>query len=180
MLSWSAHLGEANYVLEQAARSRPFDVLPPLYLGFNRFYFDRDSVAGSQWMYEAAHRSRDEQTRTSLTRIASRWAERGQNATDAIRMVEVMISQAKGVALKKYLQARRERLRGLQHLQEAAAEYRIKTGKPLASLQDMVRSGLVQTIPADPQGLGYEVHKGEVVLKHEAIKGPMGAKGNSR
>lgn len=157
LLSWSSYVPEAEEVLLKAAHSRPFDMLPPLYLGFNYFYFDRNSVLGSQWMYEAARRADSEQNRISLTRIASRWAERGQDASDALRMVEVMLQQARGVSLKRYLQLRAERLRGLVALQTAARQYRERFGKPLSSLDDLVRSDMLRVLPTDPQGQGYVI-----------------------
>ena len=164
LLSWSGHINEANQILMLAAEKRPFDMMPPLYLGFNHFYFSREPALGARWMYEAAHRSDSEQNRTSLSRIASRWAERGNNSHDALRMVEAMIQQARGLALKRYLGARAERLRRLITLQEAARIYRQRTGKPLEVLDDLVRSGIIRELPADPHG--------EPVLIQPAIKGP--------
>ncbi len=173
LLSWSGHTEEADYVLDQAARSRPFDMLPPLYLGFNHFYFNRDSALGAKWMYEAARRADSEQNRISLTRIASRWAERGQDVEDALRMVEAMIQQARGLALKRYLEARAERLRHLIVLKEAARDYRKRTGKKLLVLDDLVKSGALAQLPTDPQGLGFALDAaGEPVLNHPRIKGP--------
>ncbi|MCK9283316.1 MAG: hypothetical protein M0P39_03440 [Rhodocyclaceae bacterium] len=175
LLSWSGYVPEAEDILLKASQARPFDMLPPLYLGFDYFYFNRDSVLGSRWMYEAARRADSEQNRISLTRIASRWAERGQDARDALRMVEVMIQQARGASLKRYLELRAERLRGLVQLQEAAGSYRERNGKSPASLEDLVRSGIVKKLPVDPQGRGYGMDaEGMPMLIQDPIRGPAG------
>lgn len=173
LLSWSDHVGDAESILYAAAQARPFDMLPPLYLGFDYFYFDRNATLGAQWMYEAARRADSEQNRISLTRIASRWAERGQDARDALRMVEVMIQQARGVALKQYLQLRAQRLLGLVQLQEAARRYQGRTGKQLSSLDELVRSGELHRLPIDPQGHGYTLDENGVpILIQDPIRGP--------
>lgn len=172
LLAWSGHISEANSILMLAAKSRPFDMQPPLYLGFNHFYFMRDPAMGAHWMYEAARRSDSEQNRISLSRIASRWAERGDNSRDALRMVEVMIHQARGLSLKRYLEARAERLRRLITVQDAARLYRERTGKPLLELDDLVRSGILKELPVDSQGLGYTLNaNGEPMLRQPAIRG---------
>ncbi len=173
LLSWSSHVKEAEEVLLRAAEARPFDMLPPLYLGFDYFYFDRNAAEGSRWMYEAARRAADEQNRISLSRIASRWAERGQDARDALRMVEAMIQQARGLALKRYLEQRATRLRGLIQLQEAAHAYRDQTGKAPSSLDDLLRANLIKQVPADPQGRGYALDaQGIPILVQDPIRGP--------
>lgn len=172
LLSWSGHVPEAKFVLQRAVDTRPFDMLPPLYLGFDYFFFDRDAATGARWMYEAARRADTEQNRISLSRIASRWAERGQDARDALRMVEVMISQARGLALKHYLEQRAERLRGLVALQEAGRRYRDKMGKAPSVLEDLIRAGTITTLPVDPQGLGYALDaQGDPILKQPPLRG---------
>jgi tetratricopeptide (TPR) repeat protein len=177
VLSWSGHVSEAEEILQQAVVSRPFDMLPAFYLGFDYFYFDRDSARGAQLMYEAANRADSEQNRIALTRIASRWTERGHDARDALRMVEVMILQAHGLSLKRYLQVRAERLRGLIALQDGAKRYRERTGKPPATLDDLRRAGILSKLPVDPQGLGYALDAdGEPVLNQPPIRGAQPAR----
>ena len=172
LLSWSGHVPEAKFVLQRAVDTRPFDMLPPLYLGFDYFFFDRDAATGARWMYEAARRADTEQNRISLSRIASRWAERGQDARDALRMVEVMISQARGLALKHYLEQRAQRLRGLVALQEAARRYRDKMGEAPKVLEDLSRAGAIVELPIDTQGLGYALDaQGEPILKQAPLRG---------
>ena len=123
-------------------------------------------------MYEAANRADSEQNRIALTRIASRWTERGHDARDALRMVEVMILQAHGLSLKRYLQVRAERLRGLIALQNGAKRYRERMGKPPATLDDLRRAGILSKLPVDPQGLGYALDAdGEPVLNQPPIRG---------
>lgn len=173
MLSWSGHVEEAEFVLRRAAEGRPFDMLPPLYLGFDYFYFDHDPVQGSHWMYQAAQRADSEQNRTALSRIASRWLERGQDAREALRILAAMQSQAHGLALKQYLAQRAERLQVLATLQDGAGTYRSRNGRPLSDLDELVRSGILAKLPVDPAGLGFDLDaSGMPQLRQPPLKGP--------
>lgn len=155
-LPWSGHVKEGEEVLQRAADSRPFDMLPPFFLGFDYFYFDQNPALGAQWLYEAANRS-DEENRFSLSRIAARWAERGKDAREALRMVNVMQAQAHGGALKRYLALRAQRLEGLVTLQDAAKQYLAMRQMPITRVEDLLHAGLLKQIPPDPLGLGYTV-----------------------
>lgn len=155
-LPWSGHVKEGEEVLKRAADARTFDMLPPFFLGFDYFYFDQNPTLGAQWLYEAANRS-DEQNRYSLSRIAARWAERGKDAKEALRMVRVMQAQGRGVALKRYLALRAQRLEGLVILQDAARQYLSMHQTPMTKVEDLLTAGLLQHIPSDPLGLGYTV-----------------------
>lgn len=155
LLSWSGHTKVAEQILEAAADGRPFDMLPPFFLGFDYYYFDQNPTLGAQWMYMAARRADSESNRISLSRIAARWAERGSNAKEALGMVRLMLTQARGRSLKQYLTMRYQRLEGLVVLQEAARVYQTQQGLPLARLEQLVQTGLVKQLPVDPLGLGY-------------------------
>jgi hypothetical protein len=155
-LPWSGHVREGEEVLRLAADARPFDMLPPFFLGFDYFYFDQNPALGAQWLYVAAGRS-DEQNRYSLSRIAARWAERGQDAREALRMVRMMQAEARGVALKRYLALRAQRIEGLVILQDAAQQYHATHPLPLHQVSELVQAGVLAQIPSDPLGLGYTV-----------------------
>lgn len=154
MLSWSGHVKTAEEILTRATESRPFDVLPPFFLGFDYFHFDQNPIEGAHWLYQAAARA-DEQNRISLSRIAARWAERGQDAKEALRMVILMRDQARGHALKGYFSLRIQRLEGLVALQEAAQQYVAREGHPPSRLEQLRDAGLIRVLPVDPLGLGY-------------------------
>jgi hypothetical protein len=155
LLSWSGHVEEAKTILRRAAEGRSFDMLPPLYLGFDYFYFEHDSILGANWMYQAALRADSEQNRTSLSRIASRWLERGEDAREALKVLDAMRTQARGVALKAYLAQRGERLKALVILQDSARAYYIRFGKPLGTIDDLLKVGILTRLPLDPAQLGF-------------------------
>lgn len=157
-LAWSGHTEIANEILEQAAKTRPQDFMPPLFLGFNAYYFGRNPAAGARWMSEAGSRSGDEHNRAALQRIASRWAEKGDDPKAALALVKMMVSQARSATLRKSLEIRAERLEGLILLREAASRYQLQFGRVPSALNDLVRSHMLQALPSDPLGLGYELN----------------------
>lgn len=154
MLSWSGHVAVAEEILERASEARPRDMLPPFFLAFDYYYFDQNPELGARWMYQAAGRA-DEQNRYSLSRIAARWAERGKDADEALRIVRMMRSQARGGALKRYLDARILRLEGLVALQNAVRRYKQEKARPLERLDQLIAGGFMVDIPQDPLGAGY-------------------------
>ncbi|RTL56422.1 MAG: hypothetical protein EKK46_04210 [Rhodocyclaceae bacterium] len=169
MLSSSGHARVAEEILQKAADSRPFDSLAPFFLGFDYYHYDHDPILGARWLYVAASRA-GEQNRISFSRIAARWAEKGQDTAAALAMVRVMRDQARGGGLKRYLDARIQRLEGLRALEEAAHRYAERVGTPAQNMDQLVRSGDLASLPTDPLGLGYEIDpKG---LPH--LKSPLG------
>lgn len=155
LLSWSDHVPEAEFVLQRAAETRPFDMLPAFFLAFDYYHFDHERALGARWMAEASRRADSEANRISLTRIASRWAERGDDPREALGLVRMLIAQARYGALRQYLQARAMRLEGLIALQGADREYRRRFGKPATTLNDYLSARLLAQLPQDPLGMGY-------------------------
>ena len=154
-LSWSGYVSEAEEILQKAAATRPFDMMPPFFLAFDYFYFDHEPVLGAQWMYRAAKQADSEQNRVAMSRIAARWAERGQDAREALRVVRVMMEQSRGQGLKAFLALRAQRLEGLVILQQAARDYQAQFAKPATGFDELIKSGLLKQMPLDPLGLGY-------------------------
>lgn len=152
----------AQYILRRAADARLDDWQPLFYLGFNKYFFEKDPVAGAQVLLEAVPRMRDEGESWTMQNLAARWIERGYSAGDAARIVGGMADNASPGRFKRYLGFRAQRLRDLATLKGLAQRYREIHGKPIARLEDLVSSGLIDGIPADPFKRGYVLDdKGE-------------------
>ena len=173
MLSGSGHARAAEGILEKAANGRPFDMLPPFFLGFDYYHYEQNPALGAKWLYEAASRA-DGQNRYSLSRIAARWAERGQDAQEALNMVRIMKEQAHGRALKQYLAQREQRLQGLVILQVAARDYKTRTGLSIVRLNQLQEAGILEQLPVDPVGLGYGLDaQGQPQLNQPPQRAPV-------
>lgn len=155
----------AQYILRRAADARPKDWQPLFYYGFNRYYFERDPVAGAQALLEALPRMGDEGESWTMQNLAARWIERGYSAADAARIVGSMADNANPGRFKRYLGHRAQRLRDLAMLKEAAARFREAQGRPPASLDELVKTKFLERIPEDPFRRGYSLDpQGEPVF----------------
>lgn len=155
ILSWNDHVDTAQHILKLASDGRPFDMLPPFYYAFNEYYFRHNPILGAQWLKTAAIHSDSEQDRISLQKIASRWAEKGQDRSEALRLLEGMAAQSHYPSLRKQLLQRAERVKHLIALDEAIEVYRQRFQHTPKSLEALVESKVLAQLPQDPLGLGY-------------------------
>lgn len=145
----------AQYILRRAADARPKDWQPLFYYGFNRYFYEKNPVAGAQALLEAVPRMRDEGESWTMQNLAARWIERGYSAADAARIVGGMAENANPGRFKRYLNHRAQRLRDLAILKDAAARFRESQGRRLNSLDELVATRLIERIPEDPFRRGY-------------------------
>lgn len=168
ILPWNGQLDAAQLILWRAMQARHFDYQPAFYYAFDLVHFERDFAAASKALRETAARMPiDSDDRLMLENMAARWLDRVDDLDMAIAVVETM---AKGVNRKDfrvYLEMRAQRLHMLKALRAAALAYRQRSGQPLPSLDALVASGLLSSIPADPFNLGFVVDaEGQVFLRN--------------
>jgi len=159
ILSQPEWIPDAQYVLRRAADARPNDWQPLFYYGFNRYYFEKNPIAGAQALLEAVPRITEQQNSWTMQNLAARWLERGYSAGEAARLVDGMAENAAPGPFQRYLKSRAQRLRDLAMLKELAQRYKEKHGRGVSSLNDLVSDGLVDRIPADPLNVGYVLDK---------------------
>ncbi len=156
----------AQYVLRRAADARPHDWSPLFYYGFNLYQFDRNPAAAAAALLEGVPRTKDVQEQWALQELAAKWIERGYRTADAARLVGQMANSAPPGGFRRYLKMREERLLQLERLKRLAQEYRQATGRPLASIEDLLAAKLIDRLPADPLGMGFAVDSaGEPVFR---------------
>jgi hypothetical protein len=155
ILPWAGEVDATQRILDRAAQKRTFDWLPLFYYGFGRYNFYKDPVGGSQALSAAIPRARDAMDATSLQVLALAWAEKGYSTGAAAGVVSAMAATAPKGALRNYLQRRADRLQALASLREAAERYEQRFGRRLEHLDDLVASGILPALPADPFNQGY-------------------------
>lgn len=171
MLPWNNQV-EADIAIQRAAsQAREWDTLPAFFYAFDQYYFLRDPVAGAKTLKWAAERapSRD---RDSLTSLAARWSEKGDEPREAIKLVTAMMEGTRDKELKKNLQLRITRLSGLASLRDAAKIYAQTNAKPLPSLDELIKQGLLTELPQDPLGDGFAVDKKGLPVIAKAVPKP--------
>lgn len=164
ILPWEGQVARTQTILHSATEARPEDVYPPFYYGFNQVHFLGDVPGAVEAFRIAAGHAQDEGTRQALTVLAARWSEKSDDTEMAIQMVRVMADATRDRALKDYLQLRIQRLEGLLVLRNAQKQFVQRFGRALASVDELVASGLITKVPQDPLDGGYAVSKDLVVL----------------
>lgn len=166
ILPWNGELDAAQTILKRASQARQFDYQPAFYYAFHLLHFKGDAVGASAWLRAAAEKLPSDDERLIMQNFAARWIDRAQDVDLAIRIVESMARQARRRDFRAYLEQRVARLHSLKDLRAAAARYAARFDRPPVKLQDLVDSGLVAAIPADPFGFGFELDpQGQIILR---------------
>lgn len=170
MLSWGGSVETANVILERATVCRYWDYIPPFFLSFNRYFFNRDLDGAIQAMDIAAERS--EENRTALRKasivMASEKFNDEQIAVDYLRSERDNATDPK---LKMLLERRLKRLEGLLVLRKAQARFEKEKGHPLTQANELVTSGILPALPEDPTRIGYKLVDGKFQLGTITING---------
>ena len=149
-LTWEAlMIGDTNRLLEKGTQYRDWDSMLPFYLGFNYFYFLQDNVNARQWLQEASKRPDAPPLYASL---AAKLAYEKKHTETAISFLEEMSKRAEDRSLKKRYNDRLNFLRHVLKIENAVELYKKKFGRNPAEISALVHSGLLQEIPADPDG----------------------------
>lgn len=164
ILPWNGQLDAAQFILRRAIAARPFDFQPAFYYAFNEMHFNRNAAAAAHWLHVAAKRTPDEMDQIRLIQIATNWASNGMDPSAASRMVRAMAKSARNRGFAAFLEKRAVRLDNQLALDQAVAQYRSRFGEVPRALADLVRGGVIQSLPVDPFGAAYSLDaQGRVV-----------------
>ena len=167
ILPWQGEFDAAQRILARATKARHFDYQPAFYYGFNLLHFKGDAAGASAWIREAAEYLPEGGDRIQMQNLAAIWMDKAQDVDLAIRVVEAMARQTKRRDFQRFLEMRVTRLRALQSLRGAEATYRQRFDRAPATLQDLLDTGIVASLPQDPFGFGFEIDRlGRVILRN--------------
>ncbi len=157
ILSWNAQLEATQEILHQAHDARPMDLWPAFYYGFHEWHYNKKTMSGVHWLRLAAERAPSYVEQVTLLQIAARWASSTDDLGEAIRVVKNMADGTRDNAFRKYLLKRMARLEGLSQLRLAAKKFRDNNQRSLESLDELIRTGMLDSLPIDPFGEGFEL-----------------------
>jgi tetratricopeptide (TPR) repeat protein len=141
-------IAEVNALLEQGMKYRTWDPWLPFYIGFNRAYFLKDYIGAAPFMQLAAERSGN----PLFTKLASRYFYESRQTELGLIFLDSMIAQAKDKAVKATYQLRRDALLAVAEIERALSEFRKRQGRDPSDLHELVATGLLPALPADPYG----------------------------
>lgn len=166
ILPWNDELDAANEILLRAADARPFEWSPLFYLGFHYYHFRNDPVQGARFLLQGAERATVAEDKWAMQNLASKWIERGYEIRTAAKLVEAVAKTSSYASFQKYLLARASRLEDLARLRDLSEVYFIVNGRILSRLDELVAAGLIDNLPVDPLGFGFDLDsEGRPVLR---------------
>lgn len=153
ILPWNGEAMAAQQILLRAAQSRQWDMWPAFFYAFNAMYFEHDMAKAGHWAEVAAKRY--PRNAAALRDMAAKWYERGDDPAVALGILKAMHDQSRDGNFRLLLQARMQRLEGLQALRRAAQAYRTEHAKAPARLEGLIGYAGLAQLPQDPLALGY-------------------------
>lgn len=153
-LPWEAGMvAEAQQILNTAALHRPWDWQPKQLIGFNTYYFLNDPGTAGKILLEAA---RHPNAPSYLAILGARLAQKGGITTAAIALIKAMLEN-KSVNDPDFddLSDRLKALEGVAIIESALQSYRSNHGILPQSLDDLVNSGILTSLPLNPYNVPY-------------------------
>jgi hypothetical protein len=165
ILPWYGQTDATQEILIAAADKRPTDFLPLFFLGFNAMYFEKNYTESGSYLERAASRMQG-QDKLKMQALAAKFYEKGDDPEFAIQVIRGMQENTRSQALKDHLQIRLIRLEMLKFLRAATDRFEARFQRPPAKLEELVTSGTITSLPADPMGVGFELSSNGIpVLK---------------
>jgi hypothetical protein len=148
----------SNALLEKGLAANPEAWRLPFQLGFNAFFHQQDYVCAADYMALAA---RLPGRPAYVPELASRLYVEGRQPALALRFLDAMAAQTQDVSVLAVLERRKAEVlieRDLEGLDQAVQRFVQREGHLPSSLEELVRIGLLATIPAEPFGGTYDIN----------------------
>ena len=126
----------------------------PFFVGFNYFYLMNEPVKGAEYLKIA---SKMERAPYYLPFLVQRLYAKSGRYELAIAVTQEELKEVKDERLRKYLLQRLDSLKKMLVIQKALERYRELYGKCPENLEELVKAGLLKSIPKDPTGGEYYV-----------------------
>jgi len=154
------HGREALRVFERGKVTHPADWRFPFYMGFTHYFSLGDALAGGGAMAEAA---RLPGSPAYLPGLASRMLTEAREPEAALALLETITRQENDPVRRSVLERRIREVaveRDLLALERAVERYREKMGVAPGDLSALVREGILEGIPPEPNGGSYVIDRG--------------------
>jgi tetratricopeptide (TPR) repeat protein len=138
----------ANNLLEYGMKYRTWDWMLPFFAGFNSAYFLKDYKNAAVYYKRAGEISGSELNIS----LAGRYMQESGQTELAIAYLVAMEKGERNQAVKKNYQIRLKAFNEVRRIELARDRYKNSEGVLPASLDTLVRSGLLSPPPSDPYG----------------------------
>lgn len=168
-LAWGGAVEQGNDILRRAISCRYWDGVPAFFYAVNLSFFDRNIEAAVDMLELSAERWPSNAAALRKFAVMLK-VESFSDERLALDYLQQQLSSASDYKLRNMLEKRVFRLQGLIELREAQRHYEALYGA-LISLQQLVDSGLLVSLPQDPLRLGYELRDGRIQMKKLKLVG---------
>ncbi len=154
------HAQKALKVFERGKGQHPSDWRFPFYIGYINYFSLGETESAGKAMAEAA---RLPGSPAYLPGLASRMLSEAREPGAALALLVTILRQESDPARRAVLERRIREVtveRDLQALEKAVESYREKMGTVPRALSDLVRAGLLPSIPEEPSGGRYLMEPG--------------------
>jgi len=139
---------DINKLLAYGMRYRTWDFYLPFFAGFNAAYFLHDYKSAADYMKKAAELSGD----PLFAKLAARYFHQAGRTELGILFIDSMAKSAKDEKIKKSFLLRKEALQSAREISDAVQMFKERFNNYPASIDDLVRTGLLTKVPVDPYG----------------------------
>ncbi|HWR59824.1 MAG TPA: hypothetical protein VN328_13135, partial [Thermodesulfovibrionales bacterium] len=146
---------EVNRLLQRGVEYRTWDFHLPFFLGFNNFYFLKDYKAASQYMKQVALLTDN----NLATTLAARFFYESGETEAAITFLKFMIEKTWKENLRKLLETRLRALESIDVLEKGVKRFEGIYNRKPASIDELVRRGIIDKLPEDPYGGNLYIDK---------------------
>lgn len=164
-MTWGGAHDVGSNLLRRAMHCRFWDEWPAFFYGFGQYFFNRD-VGEARRALEMAARRADVTNAAAYRNLSIMLlATQFDDAKLALELVRKERDQATDAGLRELLSKRVIRIEGLVILRQARKEFELRFGRALSAPQELISTGVLSNIPADPLNLGYSFENGEFQLR---------------
>jgi hypothetical protein len=168
VLGSAGRLDESDAILDKGIDKGPPYWSFPYYRSFNAWFYRGDLATGARYAEMAARRPG---ASTNISHLAVSLASKSGTPEDAIALVEELKTTVQDPVSAGRLDEQLKLAileRDAQALERAAARFEERHGRRIATLRELVSSGLLDELPGDPFGGEYVWHAGEGKVRSSA------------
>lgn len=170
-LSWGGNTQAGLELLLNARNCRFWDEWPAFFYGFNQYFFNQNLGAALESLKLAAERALDKQNAVFYQTFAIVLTSKEQKNTRlALQLLRTERDQATDKRMRSSIETRIQRLEGLLTLSDAQEKFESRFNRPLKHPQELISSGILERMPVDPLGIGYEFREQSFHLRQLRIQ----------
>jgi tetratricopeptide (TPR) repeat protein len=139
---------EVNSVLEYGMKYRTWDWSLPYFVGFNEAYFLKNYEKAGHFMQKAAELSGSK----LYTQLAARYFYEADQTDLGLTFLTTMIENTRDLQVRKLYTLRRQALLAVREIEAVVADFSTRFGRLPNPLHELVTTGMLEELPADPYG----------------------------